>query len=249
MAHQDKTKKSVTIPYDTLKLAGVFVLAFVLGAIIAPFEGRGSSGSVVQGDSAVDPGPWLSDVRGLDLKAIETCMNKGTYSSRIADDIGQGSVAGVGGTPSFFIGDYERGFVLLVGAQSFEAFKQVIDAELADGGASEERAQLQEVGAAFMGNEDAPLVIVEYSDFQCPFCRSFYERTLPQLKSEYIETGKARLEYRHFPLSFHLGAAPSAEAFECAREQGKEWDVHDTIFEKQAKYGTGTVQFTEDNLI
>ncbi len=101
---------------------------------------------------------------------------------------------------------------------------------------------------AFLGKKDAPVTIIEFSDFQCPFCRKFAEDTLPQLKKEYVDTGKARLVYRDFPLSFHPGAIPAAQGAECAKEQGKFWQMHDTIFAEQAKQGSGTVQFTVDDI-
>lgn len=101
---------------------------------------------------------------------------------------------------------------------------------------------------AFLGKKDAPVTIVEFSDFQCPFCRNFAKDTLPQLKKEYIDTGKARLVYRDFPLSFHPGAIPAAQGAECAKEQGKFWEMHDTLFAEQGKQGTGTIQFTVDDI-
>ena len=87
---------------------------------------------------------------------------------------------------------------------------------------------------AVRGEEDAPVTIIEFSDFQCPFCERFYSQTLPQLEEEYISTGKVKLVYRDFPLSFHQEAQPAAEAAECAGEQGKYWEMHDKIFENQA---------------
>jgi len=104
---------------------------------------------------------------------------------------------------------------------------------------------------AFLGDADAPVVIVEWSDYQCPFCRRFWEQTLPELKSEYIDTGKVKLVYREFPLGFHAGAKPAAQAAECAREIGGDeayFEMHDKIFEEQGKQGQGTVQFTADDV-
>lgn len=94
-----------------------------------------------------------------------------------------------------------------------------------------------------LGSDKAEVVIIEFSDFQCPFCRSFVEDTLPQLKKNYIDTGKAKLVYRDFPLSFHPGAEPAAQGAECAEDQGKFWEFHDIVFSEQAKQGTGTINF------
>ena len=85
------------------------------------------------------------------------------------------------------------------------------------------------------GDPNAPITIVEFSDFQCPFCARFHTQTLPSLLEEYIEAGKVNLVYRDFPIqSIHPNALPAAVASECAHEQGKYWEFHDTLFEKQS---------------
>ena len=84
------------------------------------------------------------------------------------------------------------------------------------------------------GSADAPVTIVEFSDFQCPYCGTFYSTTLPLIRKDYVETGKVKMVYRDFPLSsIHANAQKAAEASECADEQGKFWEYHDTLFEKQ----------------
>ena len=85
----------------------------------------------------------------------------------------------------------------------------------------------------FIGNKDAPVTIVEWSDFECPFCSRFYSQTLGLIEENYINTGKVKLVFRDFPLSFHQSAQKAAEASECSDEQGKFWEMHDMIFENQ----------------
>lgn len=80
------------------------------------------------------------------------------------------------------------------------------------------------------GDKNAPVTMIEYSDFQCPFCKRV-QPTIDKLLTDY--KGKVKLIYRHFPLSFHQYAQKSAEASECAGEQGKFWEMHDKIFENQ----------------
>src|SRR3989344_6920628 len=85
------------------------------------------------------------------------------------------------------------------------------------------------------GDPNAPVEIIEFSDFQCPFCSRWYSDALPQIQKEYIDTGKVKLVSRDFPLSsIHPQATPAAEAAECAKEQGKFWEFHDKIFQNQA---------------
>ncbi|MEK6872164.1 MAG: DsbA family protein [Nanoarchaeota archaeon] len=89
---------------------------------------------------------------------------------------------------------------------------------------------------AFLGSKTAPVTIVEFSDYQCPFCEKFWSETLPQLKKEYIDKGKVKLVYRDFPLDIHPDAQKSAEAAECARKIGGEvkyWSMHDKLFANQ----------------
>ncbi len=101
---------------------------------------------------------------------------------------------------------------------------------------------------AALGDANAPITMIEFSDFQCPFCRRHYFDSHKQIVDNYVKTGKVKIIYRDFPLGFHQGAQPAAEATECAEEQGKFWEMHDKIFEEQNKLGQGTVQFTVDDL-
>lgn len=101
----------------------------------------------------------------------------------------------------------------------------------------------------FLGEKNAPVTIIEFSDFQCPFCRTFWKETLPLLKSNYIDTGKVKFVYRDFPLSFHPSSHLAAEAVECAKDQTKFWELHDKIFQEQNKQGSGTIQFIKENVV
>ncbi len=97
-------------------------------------------------------------------------------------------------------------------------------------------------GDPFKGNKDAKVTIVEFSDFQCPFCSRFYEQTFPQLEKEYINTGKVKLVFKDFPLrSIHPLAQKASEAAECADEQGKFWEYHDKLFEAQQEWRTSGI--------
>ena len=87
----------------------------------------------------------------------------------------------------------------------------------------------------FLGTPDAPVVMVEFSDFQCPYCGKFYSETEQKLRKEFVDTGVVKLVYRDLPLSFHANAQNAAEAAECANEQGKYWEYHDKLFSNQDK--------------
>lgn len=85
------------------------------------------------------------------------------------------------------------------------------------------------------GDPDAPVTIVEFSDYQCPFCRKFHNEVLPRIEEEYISAGKVRYIFRDFPLRFHEKAIPAAVAANCAGEQGKYWVMNDFLFNNPSR--------------
>lgn len=94
------------------------------------------------------------------------------------------------------------------------------------------------VGAAVKGKADAPVTIVEFSDYQCPFCARHVTQTIPELDKEYIQTGKVKYVYRNLPIeSIHPNAFKAAEAAECANDQNKFWPMHDRLFGNQQMLG------------
>ncbi len=88
-----------------------------------------------------------------------------------------------------------------------------------------------------IGNPDAPITIIEFTDFQCPFCARFHTQTLPLILEEYIDQGKVKLVVRDFPIqSIHPNAVPASVASECANEQGKAKEMHDMLFYNQNQW-------------
>jgi len=81
-----------------------------------------------------------------------------------------------------------------------------------------------------LGNKDAPVTIIEYSDYECDVCRKFFNQVMPELKKKYIDTGMVRYIVRDFPLSSHPHGLTAAVAASCAGQQGKYWQMHDLIF-------------------
>lgn len=182
---------------------------------------------------------------GMDSGKFDSCLDSGVKKSIVDKDQQEGITKGVSGTPTFFINGQK-----LVGAQPFESFKPVIDSILSGNAPAQPAANPQPTVPSqpqtytgsidndpVKGDKNAKVVIIEWSDFQCPYCERFYSQTLPGIVSEYIDAGKVRFVYRDFPLSFHAQATPSAEASECANEQGKYWEFHDMLFENQASLG------------
>ena len=92
-----------------------------------------------------------------------------------------------------------------------------------------------------LGSASAPLTMVEFTDYQCPYCRRFEAEVWPKLKRQYIDTGKLRYIARDLPLEFHAMAAPAAEAAHCAGEQGKFWEMHAALLGGAADLGAGGI--------
>lgn len=86
-------------------------------------------------------------------------------------------------------------------------------------------------GAVIKGAKSARIALIEYSDFQCPFCARFAREILPALEEKYIRSGKVLMAFRHYPLPNHPLAQKAAEAAECAGQQGKFWEMHDALFQ------------------
>lgn len=89
-------------------------------------------------------------------------------------------------------------------------------------------------GEPMKGDKNAKVVLVEFTDYQCPFCARHVRDTMPQIEAEYVKTGKLRYVTREFPLeSIHPLAFKAAEAALCAGEQGKYWEMHARLFANQ----------------
>ena len=96
-----------------------------------------------------------------------------------------------------------------------------------------EAATVSVAGAPSMGSAEAPLVLVEFTDFQCPYSITFHREVFAALKTKYVETGKLRLFSRNLPQSFHPQAGPAAKAAHCAEAQSKFWEMRERLLAAQ----------------
>ncbi|MDX1614595.1 MAG: thioredoxin domain-containing protein [Candidatus Promineifilaceae bacterium] len=194
-----------------------------------------------QGEGALDVLSDLGAEIGLDQDDLLTCLESGQFDEAIEANRQEGLALGVTGTPSFFVAGYP-----LSGARPFEHF------ELATGLAEEGRLaevyepqpqeppepsgprQVDTEGAYAIGDPDAPVTIVEFTDFQCPFCSRHYTQTYPQIVEQYVDTGLVRYVFKDFPLNnIHPQAAKAAEAARCAGDQEAYVEMHDLLFARQ----------------
>lgn len=207
----------------------------------------------------------LASDAGADIDAYNQCVANNQYETWINVAIEEGRAAGVSGTPSFNFSAGDGNQYLLVGAQPFEQFVSYIDAisqgkrppvaaqppqpnqsegsavipfwATAEGWQSDlERPGYNMAGDQYRGNLDAKIAVVEFADFQCPFCRKHEEETMPILDETFVNTGKILWVFKHFPLSIHPQAPAAGVAAECAAQQGRFWEMYSALFESQDKW-------------
>jgi protein-disulfide isomerase len=213
-----------------------------------------------QGEWASLPGntDYLADLAaeiGADLDAYQTCMDSGRTVPIVEQRVAQGRQLGFSSTPSFHIVDNRIDEIFeVVGAQPLDAFVTTIDAVIAGEApvAADEpdspdlpfwanaegltpdpdRPGYTLAGDAYRGDPDAELVVIEVSDFQCPFCERHSLETQPALDEAYVDTGEVMWVFKHLPLQSHPQALGAAAASECAGDQGAFWEMHDLPFER-----------------
>lgn len=234
-------------------------LAFAVGVLWQKTKslekGGTATGTGTAANNAAAPDTHLSEDSllsyakdlGLDQKQFKSCLTDEKYADVMDQEQKEGEDNGVGGTPAFFVNGLS-----ISGAQPYSVFKAVIDFELAGGDWSNpddtvaylvdkdpnngeigtKRADIAIGDSPVEGDQGAPVTLIEYSDFECPYCQSFYKNTLGQIRSNYVDQGTVKLVYKQFPLStIHPDARASALASLCAKEQGKFWEYHNALFE------------------
>ncbi|MBN1873025.1 MAG: thioredoxin domain-containing protein [Anaerolineae bacterium] len=194
-------------------------------------------------NNAVEIFKGYADELKLDSEAFNECMDTHTTQAAAEAAATTGNQRGVRGTPTFFINEQP-----LVGAQPYTAFAKAIDALLADETATIAEATgpyptpspaiLQPVEAyRELGDPNAPVLLVEFSDYQCPYCARHFLQTWPQIKENFIDTGRVRYVFKDFPLaSIHPQASFAHEAARCAGEQNKYWEMHDMLYSQQGAW-------------
>jgi len=196
---------------------------------------------------------------GLDMGKFKSALDQGRFRAKVEADMAAGSAVGANGTPTFFVNGrelvgaqpFER-FKAIIDEEISKADKllaagtkpEALYAKLLEEGAknapaapaepgapAEPAVQNVEVGKApARGPKNAPITVIAFSDFECPFCGRVLP-TLKQIEEQYA--GKVRVAFKNQPLSFHPNAKPAAQAALAAHEQGKFWEYHDKLFANQ----------------
>ena len=248
-------KKSSNLNPTTMILMGLLVVAaFFIGNLYTRLQmvedgstvknqransptGAGSAGAAVPTDTSEtleDQMYAVVDTLDIDADAFRACVESGRYAEKVSNDMASGQNAGVTGTPGTIL-VLTGGIELISGALPYANVKQVIDNHLTGSpvidpeNAVSDYAPLTDADHV-RGDRNAPIVMIEYSDYECPFCSRFHP-TMKQVMQEY--EGQIAWAYRHFPLSFHPYAQVLAEGSECVAELGGNdafWEFTDAIY-------------------
>lgn len=206
----------------------------------------------------------LAEELGLDLDAYQACIESGEKEALVAQGVMEAQALGFSGTPSFHIvRDATNDAYPLVGAQPYDQFAAIMDALIA--GETPQVAQPDEgnnggdgeipfwataeglqpdpdnpgytlAGDQYRGSPEAQVVVIEFSDFQCPFCRRHVLETQPTLDEQFVDTDQIFWVFKHFPLSIHPQAPAAGVAAECAANQNSFWEMHELLFNNMADW-------------
>ncbi|HMO55154.1 MAG TPA: thioredoxin domain-containing protein [Tepidiformaceae bacterium] len=183
----------------------------------------------------------------LNLDQFGQCLGQQSNVVLLNEHFQRGAALGVNGTPTFFINNKR-----LVGAQPAAILQEIVQRELGPAPPTTLEEYSDAVrslgdnfaivaagpdlaGAVIEGNPDAPVMIAEFSDFQCPFCKRWSEQVLPPLREALGDD--VALAFLHYPITqIHPNAGNASVVAICAGEQGKFWEMHDLLFARQAEW-------------
>jgi protein-disulfide isomerase len=213
-----------------------------------------------QWSSVPDPATFvtaLAEETGVEMSAFDVCMASPEVETQVNEGVAAGQALGFTGTPGFRFTANESGeSYTLIGAYPLATFTQWIEAMIAgeeppqeeqveaetpelpfwaneDGLAPDpERPGYTLAGDQYKGDPEAAVVVIEFSDFQCPACQQHTIEVQPTLDEEFVESGEILWVFKHLPLQMHPQALVAAAAAECAADQSQFWEMHDLLFER-----------------
>ncbi len=163
---------------------------------------------------------------GLSMEEFRGALVDPTELAAVDKDIAEGKALDVTATPTFVVDGHK-----LVGRQSYERLKQIIEAEIhGESWPTTIRTDIDLANAPSQGPESAPVTIVEFADFQCSYCA---QAAQPLQRLIDANPGKVRLAFKNFPLNSHADSRLAHMAALAAKEQGKFWEMHDLIYAHQ----------------
>ncbi|MEI7810082.1 MAG: thioredoxin domain-containing protein [bacterium] len=218
------------------QIAGAIIIAglIIAGAIL--IKGSGTP-------TPVDPVKAEAKLTKA-LPTFSNCLDTSKYAQAVTTSSDKGSEAGVDGTPKGFIIKNNKVLATIDGAEPAKNTTTKIEKVLSGASTKEIKVKLDPVSASdfVTGNTDAPVTVVVYVDFQCPYCGKFFKETEQTVLADYIKAGKIKLVSRDFAFLGRYAqpyavekdeSIKAAEAARCAADQGKFWEYHDYLFAHQ----------------
>lgn len=204
-----------------------------------------------------DPTEYLAGAAsaiGADMAAYEACMASGRTVAAVEQGVAEAQALGYNGTPTFrFARTGSEASWTLEGAQPIASFSQWLDAMAAGNDPPQEpeppapelplwakpeglapdpdRPGFTVAGDPYKGNPEAVMTVVEFSDFQCPVCRTHALEVQPTIDQTFVDSGQVQWVFKNLPLRIHPQAAVAAVAAVCAGQQGQFWEMHHLLFE------------------
>lgn len=215
-----------------------------------------------------DPDPYLKTqaaALGLDAGSFDRCMRDDKVAAEVAASVSRAQGHGFNSTPNFrfIVTDRDKDYEVS-GAHPFDHFAQIANALLAGQEPPEEskpeppelpfwakpegfsadpaRPGYNLAGDAYKGNPQATVVVIEFSDFQCPACARHVREVQPAIDAALVEPGKVLWISKHLPLRIHPQAPLAAAAAECAGDQQRYWEMHDALFEEIERWAHDSVE-------
>ena len=184
-------------------------------------------------DSARESFAVLATELDLDTDAFAACLDSNQYDAAVELNIIEAFDLEAQSTPYFFVNGLP-----VSGAQPYELFEYAVSlAKEGELQAAYGRPEPNISEAYSIGDPNAPVQIIEFTDYQCPFCSRYYSQSYKQIKEKYVDTGQVYYVFKDFPLTnIHPQAAKAAEAARCAGDQDSYLEMHDMLFEKQAEW-------------
>jgi protein-disulfide isomerase len=218
-----------------------------------------------QWGSVPEPATFVTAVAeeaGVEMGAFQLCMDDPRVETQVNESVAAGQALGFTGTPSFRFTNRESGeSYTLIGAYPLATFTQWIDALLVGEEPPQEEVAESEppelpfwahedgllpdpdqpgvtlAGDQYKGNPEASVVVIEFSDFQCPACGQHNLQVQPAVDEALVDSGEILWVFKHLPLQIHPQALIAAAASECAAAQGMFWEMHDLLFETVDQWG------------
>lgn len=207
------TQNNLLIPISIL-LAG----AMISFALFAALGG--------QQTSPTSTGTSVSYGLELDEDEFMSCLQNRTYREKVAESTAEAQANGGSGTPFFILNGQP-----INGAQPYPVFEQAIQDALNEPTPADPEVATDIADFPGLGDPDAPVVLVEYSDFSCGFCKRFYDMTKQQIIDNFVDSGQVYFVRKDF---ISVGTSLSAEAAYCAGEQDAYWEMADVLYANQS---------------